>query len=123
MARVTGIGGVFFRSSDQSATVAWYRDHLGIEPEADYPCAVLRSSGGETAVWAPFVADTDYFGDGDQEFMVNYRVDDLAGMLDQLRAAGVEVIDDVAHLANGSFGWAIDGDGRRFELWEPTPDA
>lgn len=120
MARVTGIGGIFFRSADQQATIAWYREHLGIEPEPDFPCATLRSSGGETLVWAPFASDTAYFGDPDQELMVNYRVDDLDGMLEQLRSAGVEVIDDIERLPNGSFGWAIDGDGRRIELWEPV---
>ena len=121
MARVTGIGGIFFRSSDPAATVAWYRDHLGIEPEPDYPCAPLRASGGETTVWAPFPADTDYFGETGQGLMVNYRVDDLEGMLEQLRAAGVEVDERVEHLDNGDFGWAVDGDGRRIELWQPAP--
>ncbi|MEO1055415.1 MAG: VOC family protein [Actinomycetota bacterium] len=121
MARVTGIGGVFFRSGDQAATIEWYRTHLGIEPEPDYPCAALRWSGGESTVWAPFVTDTDYFGTSGQEFMVNYRVDDLVEMLAQLRAAGIEVDDDVEHADNGDFGWAVDCDGRRFELWQPAP--
>lgn len=121
MARVTGVGGIFFRSKDQSATVVWYREHLGIEPEADLPCATLRSSGGETTVWAPFASTTDYFGDSGQEFMVNYRVDDLVEILDQLRSAGVVVSAEVEHLGNGDFGWAIDIDGRRIELWQPAP--
>jgi catechol 2,3-dioxygenase-like lactoylglutathione lyase family enzyme len=120
MARVTGVGGVFFRVEDQTATLEWYREHLGIEPEPDFPCATLRSSGGETLVWAPFPRDTAYFGDSDQELMVNYRVDDLEGMLDQLRAAGVWVDDEREHAPNGSFGWAVDADGRRFELWQPA---
>ncbi|MEO1062123.1 MAG: VOC family protein [Actinomycetota bacterium] len=121
MARVTGIGGVFFRSPDRDATVAWYRDHLGIEPEPDFPCAVLRSGGGETLVWSPFPADTDYFGDRGQELMVNYRVDDLPGLLEQLRAEGVEIAGGIEHLSNGDFAWVIDGDGRRVELWQPAP--
>ena len=121
MARVTGIGGVFFRTSDQAATLAWYREHLGIEPEPDHPCAEFRASGGEALVWAPFAEDTTYFGERGQELMVNYRVDDLEGMLEQLRSAGVEVDDRVEHLPNGTFGWAVDGDGRRIELWQPAP--
>lgn len=121
MARVTGIGGVFFRSPDPSATVAWYRDHLGLEPEADYPCSVVRWSGGETTVWAPFPADTEYFGPDGQPAMVNYRVDDLDAVLASLRAAGVTVDDRVEDAPNGRFGWAVDGDGRRFELWQPAP--
>ena len=121
MARITGIGGVFFRSADPAATIAWYRDHLGIEPEVDHPCAELRWSDGGSTVWAPFPADTGYFGDAGQPFMVDYRVDDLAGVLDRLRAAGVDVDDRVEELPNGSFGWAIDCDGRRIELWQPAP--
>lgn len=120
MAKVTGVGGVFFRSADPAATVAWYRDHLGIEPEDAYPCATITWSGGETTVWAPFERDTDYFG-GDQEFMVNYRVDDLDGVLDRLRAGGVEVLDQRDEDGNGRFAWAVDCDGRRFELWQPVP--
>lgn len=120
MARVTGIGGVFYKVVDPQVTVEWYRHHLGIEPEEDYPCATLRSSGGETLVWAPFPADTTYFGASGQELMVNYRVDDLAAMLDQLRAAGVRVEDRQEHGDNGVFGWGYDCDGRRFELWQPA---
>lgn len=121
MARVTGVGGVFFRAADPAATVAWYRDHLGIEPEADYPVATLRWSGGETTVWAPFEADTDYFGPSGQQFMVNYRVDDVDALVATLRAAGVETADEVLDSENGRFAWAVDLDGRRFELWQPPP--
>ncbi len=120
MAKVTGIGGVFFRSTDPAATVEWYQTHLGIEPEDDYPCSTLRWSGGETTVWAPFPADTTYFGDSSQDSMINYRVDNLAEMLEQLRAAGAHVEDDIECLDNGLFGWAIDCNGRRFELWQPA---
>lgn len=119
MERTTGIGGVFFRTEDPQRTSAWYRDHLGIEPEAEHPSATMRWSGGETTVWGPFAADTDYFGSPDQPFMVNYRVSDLAAMLAQLRAAGVEVADEEEHGEYGDFGWAVDCDGRRFELWQP----
>lgn len=121
MAKVTGVGGVFFRVAEPAATVAWYREHLGIEPETDYPCATLRSSGGETTVWAPFDAGTDYFGPSGQDLMVNYRVDDLDGLLASLRAAGVETSDEVLDSENGRFAWAVDLDGRRFELWQPAP--
>lgn len=123
MERVTGIGGVLFRTDDPERTSAWYRDHLGIQPEADHPSATMRWSGGETTVWGPFAADTDYFGSPDQPSMVNYRVDDLGAMLAQLRAAGVEVADEEEHSQFGDFGWAVDCDGRRFELWQPPPGA
>jgi predicted enzyme related to lactoylglutathione lyase len=121
MAKVTGVGGVFFRVKDPAATVAWYRDHLGIEPEANYPCATIRWGGGETTVWAPFEQDTDYFGDHGQQWMVNYRVDDLTELLKKLRALGVEVLDDREDADNGRFAWIIDCDGRRLELWQPAP--
>ncbi len=121
MARVTGLGGAFFRSPDPQATANWYRDHLGLELEPDYHCSTLRSAGGETAVWSPFAHDTDYFGDSGQEFMVNFRVDDLDAMLDQLRQAGVTVDDNREDSEFGQFGWAVDCDGRRFELWQPPP--
>ena len=79
MARVTGIGGVFFKVADPATTVGWYRDHLGIEPEDDFPCATFKSSDGESLVWAPFADETEYFGTSGQTSMVNYRVDDLDG--------------------------------------------
>jgi glyoxylase I family protein len=114
---------VFFKTPDPAATSDWYRDHLGLEPESDHPSAVVRWSGGETTIWGPFPERTDYFGDSGQDFMVNYRVDDLAGMLQQLRAAGVEVAPEEEHSEYGSFGWAVDCDGRRFELWQPPTGA
>jgi len=119
MERVTGIGGVFFRTADPEATSAWYRDHLGIDPETDHPSATIRWSGGETTVWGPFISNTEYFGSRDQDFIVNYRVTDLAAMIEQLRGAGVEVVGEEEHSEYGDFGWAIDCDGRRFELWQP----
>ena len=121
MAKVTGLGGAFFRTPDPQATSAWYRDHLGLEPEADHPSATFRWAGGETSVWGPFEADTDYFGDREQQFMINFRVDDLDGMLEQLRNAGVEVDPQVEDSEFGKFGWAVDCDGRRFEMWQAPP--
>ena len=64
-------------------------------------------------------ADTDYFGRGDQAYMVNYRVDDLDAMLAQLRLGGAEVIDEIGETQFGRFGWAVDPEGNRFELWQP----
>jgi len=75
----------------------------------------------ETLTWAVFAADTDCFGPSGQHAMVNYRVDDLDAMLAQLRAAGVPVDDRVEQHEYGRFGWAVDPDGNRFELWQPPP--
>lgn len=120
MERVTGIGGVFFRARDPEALAAWYREHLGIPVEEGQTYGAFSSSGaGEPTVWSAFPADTDYFGPGSAELMVNYRVRDLDAMLDQLRDAGVEVDDRVEDHEYGRFGWATDPEGNRFELWEP----
>ena len=121
MERVTGIGGVFIRSTRPEELRAWYAEQLGLDVNAEWGGAVLTSAGGETLTWAVFPGDTDYFGSGDQQAMVNYRVRDLDAMLAQLRAAGVTVADDVEELQYGRFGWATDPDGNRLELWEPAP--
>jgi predicted enzyme related to lactoylglutathione lyase len=112
-----GIGGIFFRSRDPDALRAWYAEHLGIEME-DYGTTFIAKDGDPT-VWAPFKADTDYFGSPEQPLMVNFRVRDLDAMLGQLRSAGVEVVDHVEEHEYGRFGWATDSEGNRFELWEP----
>jgi predicted enzyme related to lactoylglutathione lyase len=118
MQRVTGIGGVFLRSRDPAALAAWYAEHLRLDIE-DWHGAVLRASGGETLVWASFPPETEYFGRLDQQAMVNYRVDDLDAMLAQLRGAGVTVEGPMEH-ENGRFGWGVDPEGNRFELWQPV---
>jgi catechol 2,3-dioxygenase-like lactoylglutathione lyase family enzyme len=115
--RVTGIGGVFFRAKDPEALRAWYAEHLGV---VDPPGGVWRQEEGPT-VFAPFSADTNYFGRPEQAFMVNFRVRDLGAMLAQLRAAGAEVEEQVVDEDGvGRFGWAIDPEGNRIELWEPS---
>ena len=124
MARATGIGGVFFRSGDPKALLDWYRTHLGIEPAEDFEGHVFRwredpAGADGTTTWALFPSDTSYFGGSGQGWMINYRVDDLDGMLSRLRAAGVEVDDRVEDTEYGRFGWAVDPDGNRFELWQP----
>lgn len=115
--RVAGIGGVFFRARDPDALRAWYAHHLGIDVE-DYGTTFTAAAGDQT-VWAPFPADTDYFGGPEQQLMVNFRVADLDAMLEQLRRAGVDVDERVHEMEYGRFGWAVDPEGNRFELWEP----
>jgi predicted enzyme related to lactoylglutathione lyase len=116
--RVGGIGGVFFRARDPDALRSWYAEHLGIDME-EYGTTFTAREGDQT-VWAPFAADTDYFGTAEQQLMVNFRVRDLDAMLDQLRDAGVAVDDRVHEQEYGRFGWAVDPEGNRFELWEPA---
>jgi predicted enzyme related to lactoylglutathione lyase len=122
--RATGLGGVFFRARDPKALQAWYEEHLGLEPSPDGTVLLNWRHASEpdrpgTTVWAPFEADTDYFGAGDRQWMLNYRVDDLQAVLDGLRAEGVTVDERVEESEFGKFGWAVDPEGNRFELWEP----
>ena len=81
--------------------------------------AVFTAQAGDSTVWSPFPADTDYFGRADQEAMINYRVDDLDAVLARLRESGAEVDAKVQEEPYGRFGWAVDPEGNRFELWEP----
>lgn len=124
MERVVGIGGVFIRARDPAALARWYSDHLGIETMVigDHE-DVWWPAGGPT-VFAPFPEDTDYFGRYDQQVMINYRVRDLSAMIEQLRAAEVDVVDRIEELPGiGWFGWGHDPERNRFELWEPAPEA
>jgi len=124
MAKVIGIGGVFFRSGDPDRLYAWYEKHLGLprSPGGDvlFP---WKQAGDEpkdqTTVWALFPKDTGYFGPANPAFMVNYIVDDLDGMLADLRAAGAQVEDRLEESEYGRFGWVTDPEGNRIELWQP----
>lgn len=125
MARVTGIGGVFFKSrGERAALVAWYREHLGVRLE-DFGGAIFRwpdDSGGDggLTVWHVADAASRWFSPSDAPFMINYRVDDLDGMLAQLRSGGVQVVGGPEADENGKFAWILDPDGNKLELWEPA---
>ena len=120
MAQVRGIGGIFFKSKDPQSLYAWYEEHLGIKftPGQGASFPVYPIPGALTA-WSIFPSTTTYLKDSKAEFMINYLVDDLASMLDQLRAAGVAVDDHTEFSDFGNFGWITDPDGNRIELWEP----
>jgi predicted enzyme related to lactoylglutathione lyase len=116
--RVTGIGGVFFRARDPQALAAWYEERLGVPRQGEETYAIFPES--RDTVWGPFAEDTDYWPAAKQG-MVNFTVRDLDAMLAQLRAAGVDVDEKVEELEGiGRFGWAVDPEGNRFELWEPA---
>jgi catechol 2,3-dioxygenase-like lactoylglutathione lyase family enzyme len=120
MAKVIGLGGIFFKSRDPAALTAWYAEHLGLSPE---PWGGVKfeedSSRPGSTLWSPFASDTSYFGEGGQSFMLNFRVDDLEALLAKLRAAGVHVDERTDHSEFGRFGWIVDPDGHRVELWQP----
>ncbi len=117
MERVTGIGGIFLRARDPEALRSWYEANLGITV-SEWGGHVFEAVPGTSTVWSLFPGDTGYWPD-EQQVMVNYRVDDLDAMLQQLRAAGAEVDEKVEEQEFGRFGWAVDPEGNRFELWQP----
>lgn len=126
MKRVTGIGGIFFKTKDPETLMTWYRDHLGIVPEGDgYVAFQWREKDDPerigATIWSPFRDDTTYFNPSTSPFMINYRVEDLHGLLAQLRQEGVSVMEEIEETEYGNFGWIIDPEGNKIELWEP-PD-
>jgi glyoxylase I family protein len=119
MQYVTGIGGVFFRAKNPTALAQWYSDHLGIDlAPSDYHQKPWSQEAGPT-VFAPFPADSEYFGDATKQWMINFRVRDLNAMVDQLRAAGILVTVDQENYPNGRFARLQDPEGNPIELWKP----
>jgi len=115
MERVTGFAGMFFRAQDPKALLAWYGEHLGL-PIGNEDLAIFPMS--RDTHWVPFPEDTDYWPAAKQ-FQVGFTVSDLDAMLEQLRSGGVSVDAHVEEHAFGRFGWCVDLEGNRVELWEP----
>ena len=123
MAKVLGIGGVFFKSKDPAALVKWYKEVVGlhvhdwggvfITPEA------MAAHAGAGTVFAPFKQDTDYFSPSTKEFMINLAVDDLDGILANCAKHGVLPVKTFPEEANGKFAHIMDPEGNKIELWEP----
>jgi len=124
MARVTGIGGVFFKTkADHKALASWYQEHLGIVLE-DFGGAVLNwqldtSEDKGLTVWHVADRDSDWFSPSESTFMINYRVDDLEAMVEQLTAASIDILKGPEYHENGAFAWLLDPEGNKIELWEP----
>ena len=124
--RALGVGGVFFRSPNPGKIGKWYQKHLGIPIESwgstcgtSFSPADMPRNG--FTVWSVFAADTEYFGDSGQSFMINLVVDDLDAALDNVSAGGAQVLPEREEQDFGRFGWFMDPDGNRVELWQP-PD-
>jgi predicted enzyme related to lactoylglutathione lyase len=118
MAKAVGVGGVFLKARDPKALAKWYAEHLGI---ADQGGGTLGFDGPESAgmtVFSHFPVDTKYFGDGPQQSMVNFRVDDIDELLKQLTAAGVRIDPKRDDQEYGKFAWIWDLEGNRVELWQ-----
>jgi predicted enzyme related to lactoylglutathione lyase len=126
MPRVRAIGGIFFKSQNPDALYEWYAKHLGIvgNPGEGTSFRWRRAddpSKEEMTVWSVFPASTEYFAPSNAPFMLNYIVDDLDSTLKELREEGVQVDERVEEYDYGKFGWIMDPDGNRIELWEPKP--
>lgn len=121
MAKVLGVGGIFFKARDPKALMAWYQAHLGIPAEStDY--AAFQSAdmpAGGSTTFCPFKEDTTYFAPSTREFMFNLVVDDLEGALRQVKAAGAELLGEMESYDYGRFGRFMDPEGNKVELWEP----
>lgn len=122
--RVLGVGGVFFRSNDPARLGDWYEKHLGFQVEAwgDTRGTSFSPAGMPAAsftVWSAFAASTEYFGESGQSYMINLVVDDLDAALANVASGGAIVLDAREEHDFGRFGWFVDPDGNRVELWEP----
>lgn len=119
MAKVDGIGGVFFRAKDPKTLIKWYQKHLGINPApSDMTMQPWISEEGVT-VFAPFADDTDYFPK-DRSFMLNFRVSDLDAMISDLRSANIQIASEETMEGIGRFARIHDPEGNPIELWEPS---
>lgn len=124
MQRVTGIGGIFFKAKDAPALQAWYKQHLGIDVQAWGGTAFSwadkegKPTGG-TTIWSIGSQDGDAFAPSSAPFMINYRVDDLHGLVKLLKEEGCNVLDKIDESEYGKFAWVIDPEGNKVELWQP----
>ncbi|HMG91056.1 MAG TPA: VOC family protein [Chryseolinea sp.] len=128
MKRVTGLGGVFFKSEEPKKLREWYGKHLGLDME-DWGSTFLwidpnnpEAKAQARTAWSPFEKDTTYFNPSTKSYMFNYRVENLVELLKVLRDEGVTVIDKVEDLPYGKFGWIMDPEGNKIELWEPKDE-
>lgn len=122
---ITGVGGIFFRSKDPKALMAWYRDVLGIKVEAWGGAALSYDAPEHPPALAlnALKPTSTYMAPSTREFMLNFAVDDLSAFLDRLTAKGVAILKRDDSDPSGKFAWIVDPDGTKIELWQPAPDA
>ena len=120
--KVTGIGGIFFFSDDPNKTKAWYEKHLGLAIDDWGSSFEFRNAHRPDEInylqWSPFERNSDYFNPSKKEFMINYRVQNIVGLVEQLKADGVEVLDEISYYDYGKFVHIMDDEGNKIELWE-----
>ena len=122
--RVTGIGGIFFKCDNREAMRTWYDKHLGIPTESWGGQFEWRDKDEPekrcVTAWSPFDKKSDYFGPSNKEYMFNYRVENLIELIETLRKEGVQIVGEIEEFEYGKFGWIMDPEGRKIELWEPN---
>ncbi|MEM7582072.1 MAG: VOC family protein [Acidobacteriota bacterium] len=125
MAKAIGVGGVFFKSQDPKKLGEWYQKWLSVPVQHPYGATFKHEGlpGGAATVWCPFPADTEYFNPGDRSYMFNLMVDDLDGALAQVKEGGAEIVGDIQEESYGRFGWFLDPEGNKVELWQPPEGA
>jgi len=121
--KVTGIGGIFFRSKDPEASREWYGENLGLAVNQYGSSFEFRNANRPEEInylsWSPFAEDTKYFDPSEKEFMVNYRVQNIEGLVEKLKDNGVTVVDEIVTYDYGKFVHIMDPEGNKIELWEP----
>jgi predicted enzyme related to lactoylglutathione lyase len=123
MKRVTGLGGIFFKSEDPKKLKEWYGKHLGVEEvfkwlELSNPSSAVPAQ----TIWSAFKKDTAYFSPSEKPFMINYRVEDLHNLIKVLKEEGVQQVGEIEEFPYGKFAWILDPEGNKVELWEPKDD-
>ena len=128
MKRVTGLGGIFFKTSDPKKIKEWYEKHLGMNMDAygySFRWKDLNNPDAKApalTAWSPFKHDTTYFSPSEKEYMFNYRVENLVELVKVLKEEGVTIVGNIEEFPYGKFGWIMDPDGNKIELWEPIDE-
>lgn len=123
--RVTGLGGFFFKTKNPDKVKEWYGKHLGL-PVDQYGCTFWwkdKEGNDCSTQWSPFKEDTKYFQPSEKQFMMNFRVENLHELLKTLKEEGVKVVGEIEEYDYGKFGWILDPEGNKVELWEPVDSA
>jgi len=122
--KVTGIGGIFFFSDNPQQTREWYRQHLGLETNEYGSSFEFRNANNPDEInylqWSPFKNGSEYFAPSKKDFMINYRVQNIQGLVNKLKESGVTILDEIETYDYGKFVHIMDADGNKIELWEPV---
>ncbi len=125
--KITGIGGIFFKCKNPNAQKEWYAKHfqLDVDKYGTMFKFRLENQPDKTGYlqWSPFSADTDYFSPSTKDFMINYRVENIEALIEELKAEGITVLDDISSYDYGKFVHIMDPEGNKIELWEPIDAA